>query len=76
MKLKNGKYDCVFCEKQFDSPMEAYAHTVDSHDFVLVPMLKTDISRLLMYIFNPSNQEILPEGLVKRLQDLLRHKKE
>lgn len=74
MKLKNGKYGCLFCAKEFDSPAEAYTHTQDSHDFVLVPMLKEEMSRLLMYIFNPSNPEVIPDKVVRRMQDLLKHK--
>ena len=48
-KLKSGKYQCSYCEKQFDDPVAADTCR-DSHDLIYVPLTRSDINSLCAFL--------------------------
>jgi hypothetical protein len=71
IKLKNGKYRCMFCLEEFNRSMDADSHQASFHDFVLVPMLKSEISDLLQYLIRSNgDKELIPPELFKRLRNM------
>ncbi len=65
IRTKNG-YRCGYCRKEYKKREEAVIHE-ESHDFVLIPMAKEDLNRLVLFIFTKKD-ELLSENLIKILQ--------
>ena len=49
IRLEDGRYRCGWCNKIYPDPSKADACRLD-HDIVYVPMLRSDVNRLLMFI--------------------------
>lgn len=68
--LKNGKYGCLFCREEFSRSIDADAHQ-STHDFVLLPIMKEELSMLLQYIMqSEGDQSLIPPNLVVRMKKL------
>ena len=65
IKLPDGKYKCSWCNKIYPDPSKADACR-SNHDIVYVPMLRSDVNRLLMFIHTKDEKLII--GL--RIQSL------
>ena len=78
MSIKNektGKWGCMFCLEEFIRAIDAESHQ-QTHDFVLVPMLKSEISGLVQYIYqSDGNKELIPYKVIERMKRLQRHTK-
>lgn len=72
VKTKDGKYQCFYCLKRYSRPEEADSCR-DEHDLAYLPLSRSDISKLLNYMFIPDPKiiegtriaEILQKGLRK-----------
>ncbi len=70
IKNKRGQWACSFCNKAAKNPAEADACR-DRHDLVYIPMERTDVNRLLMYIYQP-NPELITDSMVKTIKRSLK----
>jgi hypothetical protein len=73
MAIKNDKtgfYMCMFCLEEFPRAMDADVHQ-KTHDFVLVPLLKSEISNLILYLYNSDgNKELLSRDMIIRMRKM------
>ena len=73
IKTKEGKYQCFYCLKEYNRPEEADSCR-EEHDIVYLPLSRSDVSKLLNYMFIPDPKildgtriaEILQRALKKR----------
>jgi hypothetical protein len=65
VKLQDGRYKCQWCNKIYDHPLDADSCR-DSHDIVYVPMLRSDVGRLLQFIMT-HDEELITETLYNSL---------
>lgn len=70
IKLRNGKYACGYCKKEYADQVDAEI-CKDSHNLIYVAISKPDLQKLIMFIYN-KDDTILPDSLVERLQSYLR----
>lgn len=70
VKQKDGKYKykCSWCDKVFPSAVEADAHRDQDHELVYVQMLRSDVSRLLQFIFT-HNDRLITDTMLKSLRN-------
>lgn len=61
------KYRCSFCNKVFNTHIEADSHRDDEHELVYVQMLKVDVARLLQFIAT-GERKLLTETMIKSLE--------
>lgn len=77
MAIKVGdKYKCFYCGKEF-SHSEMADKCRESHDLVYIPIAKSDLNKLVMYIMS-GNKEILlePDGnLIRGARIMMRYLK-
>ncbi len=72
IKTKDGKYQCFYCLKSYSSPVSADSCR-EEHDIAYLPLSRSDINKLLNYMFIPDPKiiqgtriaEILQKGLKK-----------
>lgn len=74
MAIKVGnKYKCPYCNFTDSSYFVVDNHRDAEHDIVLVPLIKSDIIKLLQY-FITGDQKLISKDLYKTLQIYSRHK--
>lgn len=66
IRIKEGEYQCLHCEKIYPTPARADACR-ESHDMVYFSVSRTDLSRLLQFIYT-KNDELLTPTLMKTLR--------
>ena len=69
IKLPDGRYKCNWCNKIYPDPSKADTCR-EQHDIVYVPMLRSDVNRLLQFI-NTKDDELITETLYKSLTRFL-----
>ena len=60
-----GKWHCGHCGKPYDDPYKADSCR-ESHDLIYVPLSKTDLNRLINFIYT-KDEQLLTESLMKTL---------
>ena len=67
IKLQDGRYKCKWCNKVYKLKLEA-----DNcpHDIVYMPILRSDINRLKMFILT-KNDELITETMMNSLTAFL-----
>ncbi len=73
IKLPDGRYKCSWCNKIYSDPSKADACRAD-HDIVYVPMLRSDINRLLQFMITKDDKlitETMHRSLTKFLGRIL-----
>lgn len=73
LKQKNGKYKCMFCSFEHYLSAHVYSHMLESHDYVLVPMLREELVRLLQFIMT-KDESLITEELYKKLRDFSKYR--
>lgn len=66
IKLQDGRYRCSLCNKIYAKPLSA-DKCRDEHDIVYVQMLRSDLNRLLQFIYL-KNDDLLTETLMNTLR--------
>jgi hypothetical protein len=67
IKLKNGKgFKCMFCSFQAVDVMDVEVHQ-RTHNFVLLPILESELSQILQYFFT-KDDKLIPQGLYERIK--------
>lgn len=69
-KLPSGKWACSYCGKEFNDPV-AGDSCRDSHELYYVPLSKTDLNRLIQFIYT-KDESLLTKTLVKTITSYLR----
>ena len=69
IKLPDGKYKCSWCNKVYPDPSKADACR-EKHDIVYVPMLKSDVNRLLQFMIT-KDEELLTKTMHQSLTRFL-----
>jgi len=69
IKTQYGTYLCGYCGKAYTSATKA-DECRDQHELIYIPLTKTDLSRLLQFLYT-KNEELLTESLVNTLQTYL-----
>jgi len=64
--LGKGKWQCGYCDKIYVNMVEAEACRT-SHELIYVPFTKTELGRLVQYLFIPE-EGLLTEALVNKLR--------
>jgi hypothetical protein len=67
IKMKDGSYKCLFCDYRNNNPLYVNDHRDQEHDFVLVPMTRDMLFRLMQFIFT-KDESLITEQLYKLLQ--------
>ena len=65
VKLENKGYKCDWCNKVYPDPSKADSCR-GKHDIVYVPMLKSDVNRLLQFM-TTKDEELITETMYKSL---------
>lgn len=60
IKLGNGKYQCLFCDFIGTTPSEVDSHRDRTHQFIMLPLLKEDLARLIQFIYTKDENLITP----------------
>ena len=66
---QRGMWLCGYCGKPYTDPVKA-DNCRDSHELIYIPLTKTDLNRLLQFLYT-KNDELLTESLVNTLQTYL-----
>ena len=69
IKLPDGRYKCSWCNKIYPDPSKADACRLD-HDIIYVPMLRSDINRLLQFMVT-KDEKLLTETMHNSLNRFL-----
>ena len=69
IKLPDGRYKCMWCNKIYATPSEA-DNCRENHDIVYVPMLRSDINRLLQFMAT-KDEQLITETMYGSLQRFL-----
>jgi hypothetical protein len=76
IKLKSGRYKCMLCDFTALTPFEVdNEHTDKVHDYVLVPMLISELQRLMQFIMT-KDDTLLTEELYTKIREYSRYRKE
>jgi hypothetical protein len=67
--LQRGMWLCGYCGKAYTDQVKA-DNCRDSHELIYIPLTKTDLNRLLQFLYT-KNEELLTESLVNTLQTYL-----
>ena len=65
IKLQDGRYKCSWCNKIYVDPVKADGCRA-KHDIVYVPMLRSDVGRLLQFMVT-KDEELITETLHQSL---------
>jgi len=65
IKLKNGKYACGYCRKEYADAVDA-ENCKESHELIYVPLTPRDLNRLLLFIYT-GNDDYLTHTLLNTL---------
>lgn len=68
VKLR-GQWLCGYCGKPYASASKA-DECRDTHELIYIPLTKTDLNRLLMFIHS-KNEDVLTKSLLDTLQRYL-----
>lgn len=72
---RNGKWFCGICNKEYPSATKA-DECRESHDIIYVPLTRTDLNRLIQFIWlaphDDKSQKLLTPSLVKTLNRYLK----
>lgn len=71
IKTKGGKYQCFYCLKEYNRPEKADSCR-EEHDIVYVPLARTDVSKLLNYLFIPDPEILVGTRIAEFLQRALK----
>lgn len=71
IKLRNGKYACGYCKKEFADHIDA-ERCKESHKLIYLAISQEDLNKLVLFIFT-KDDAVLPENLVERLQKFLKN---
>ncbi len=72
MAIKRGnRFFCSICGKEFPNATFADAHRDSEHDIIYVPMERSDVGRLIQYIYT-KDDAILPTNLIPVLREVLK----
>lgn len=75
IKVKEGRWRCSYCNKEYDSVTKADSCR-DAHDLVYVQLARSDVYRLLQFIFT-KDDDVLTRSLLDSLRKIpLRSKDE
>lgn len=66
IKRKDGKYECSFCGQVYSQWQEADSCR-DSHDIVVLTMLRSDLNRLLQFIYT-GESKLLTKTMITSLK--------
>jgi hypothetical protein len=67
IKLKNGKgYKCLFCSFSAIDMMDVEVHQ-RTHNFILLPILESEINQLMQYFFT-KDDKLIPQDLYNRIK--------
>lgn len=68
MAIKVGKnqYKCLFCDYIGPDPTNVDSHRDKEHDYLMIPMLREDLNRLIQFIFTKDDR-LLTERLYTTL---------
>jgi hypothetical protein len=69
IKLPDGRYKCSWCNKIYPDPSKADTCR-GNHDIVYVPMLRSDVNRLLQFI-STKDDKLLTKTLHQSLTRFL-----
>lgn len=69
IKLPDGRYKCSWCNKVYPDPTKADTCR-DKHDIVYVPMLRSDVNRLMMFI-HTKDEELITSTILISLTKFL-----
>ena len=61
------KYKCFYCNKLYDDPTQADKCRDENHDLIYIPMSKSDVSRLLQFIYL-KNDDLLTPTMIESLK--------
>lgn len=67
-----GKYKCIICGKGWRHPTMADTCR-DTHDVIFIPLMRSDLNRLLQYIVT-HEERLLTPTLMKTLRHYMRGK--
>jgi len=68
IKIKDNKYKCYFCEKNYKSEEESEKCFIE-HNLIFVPMTAEELNHLMRYIYEQQNP---PIELIERLKKIMR----
>jgi len=76
MAVKRGnEYLCGYCGKAYTDPFKA-DNCRDEHDLVYIPISKTDLNRLLQFVYltnaDPRTEKLLTRTLMRTLSRYLK----
>jgi hypothetical protein len=67
IKLKGKRgYRCMFCAYTHIDMMDVEVHQ-RTHNYILLPILESEISRILQYFFT-KDDKLIPQSLYERLK--------
>ena len=73
-KLPNGRYECTFCHKDFETVAKADGCEM-AHQIIYVPIKKEDLMRLIQFLYT-REEKLLTDSLVNTLTKYARAKTE
>jgi hypothetical protein len=69
IKLPDGRYKCSWCNKIYPDPTKADTCR-EKHDIVYVPMLRSDVNRLLQFM-TTKDEKLITTTMYQSLQRFL-----
>lgn len=70
LQIRPGIWGCSYCQKTYTNATEADACR-ETHELIYVPLTKTDLNRLLNFIWS-KNEKYLTKSLMDTLSKYLR----
>lgn len=71
IKTKDGKYQCFYCLEKYNRPEKAEACR-EEHDILYIPISRSDVNKLLNYLFIPDGKILEGTKVAGFLQRALR----